>query len=296
MVLIGGREIEMNYYAKGDGKPFYARPDEIAELNESGHDIYWTPQEFTGERRVKEELKNLRFVFADFDDLTKEQFMAKMKTLTIPTMVVRTRGGFHAYWMLEEYIPYSPTLSDYYKDFIGETLVPLGADPNAKDVCRMSRAPMMRYWRDSKGNNYRDFEIYIQIEYESQRRYDFDKLQKTFRRVVKEEEFFIKSTKNSFDKAAPFWRKANSLDPQEALQKLSGSSYVKGERFSFKKAGKLIRIHVNGEPTNAWIDEKNTIGSMKDAGPSIVNWLGFYGHSMGRVAEILKENFKELHE
>lgn len=294
MDLIGGREIKMNYYAKKGGEPFPILLGQVMEMNEQGCDIFWTPQEFPEGKRKKEDLINVRFIYADFDDITKEDMATKLRRMPVPTMVIRTRSGYHVYYMLEEYIPYSPTLADYYREFVGEALIPLGADPNAKDVSRLMRAPMSRYWWDSKNNSYADFQIYTQIVMETTKRYDLKELEKMFTRVKKEEEFFVKSTKNSFDKNESFWQKANSLDPVSALQVLSGSTYVNGERFSFKKSARLIRIYVDDKPTNAWIDEKNTIGSTKEAGPSIVNWLMFYGHSKAKVAEILKEKFPEI--
>lgn len=291
--IIGGREIEMNYYAKNEYELVPVPFDKIMEVNEQGYDIFWTPQQFPYGKRQKEDLECVRFVYADFDSITAEAMKEILKGLAPPTLIVKTRSGFHVYWMLEEYIPNFPGLPDHYRKFVDERLVPLGADKNAKDVCRLMRAPMSRYWRDSKGNNYKDFQIYNQIEYETENRYTFEDMEEIFFRSKPKEEVY-KPAHRTFNKDDSFWRKANSLDPRYALEALSGSAYVHSERFSFKKEGRLIRIIVNDDKCNAWIDEKNTIGSTREAGPTVVNWLMFYGHTKRRVAEILKELFQEL--
>ena len=71
-------------------------------------------------------------------------------------------------------------------------------------------------------------------------------------------------------------------DPQgssrEHLKKLSGISELKGEVFDFiKNSNDTHQIVVNGELSGCWVDSNGLIGSHDKGGPTIIQWICWYG-------------------
>lgn len=294
-------EWDFTYYSKRPGQVRSCKESEIFDRNNEELDIFWTPQVFPEGDRVKESLITIRCICADFDDITHEEFYSRFRYLPEPSLVVKTRSGFHAYWALKTHIPGSEGASEAYKKFVEQKLLDLGADENAKDVSRILRTPHMRYWYDSKNNCYRERKIFISVEHETANTYSWEALEKYFPtagvpafEVIKPKFFTGHTSVDGND----FWARANKIPVLDALKKLSGSPYVNGERYEFKKDPEGIRIHIDGVRRNAWIDRNGLIGSMKRKGPAIPNWLHF--HQSGateqerwnKVAKILKEVFK----
>lgn len=309
------KDWKFDYFIKmpGVGGMIHVTQDEAFKRNKAGCDAYWAPQEFNVPGvRTKEGLKAIRCVCGDFDNISQQAFIARLTMIPTPSLIVKTRSGFHAYWALTKAIPASEEAISDYRTIVETRLVPLGADPNAKDVARVLRPPMTRYWSDSKGNVYLDREIYTEAVYSSPKTYSWEQLMAWFpfkRPTIGQGStnerrqgcFFnpdISAPHKATKEVVGFWDKANSMDPKQALEVLSGTEWVNYETFSFKEQGNITRIHVNEEPSNAWIDEKNTIGSIVGAGPTIVNWLGFYHgeDNFKKIAEILKGLFPHLRE
>ena len=222
---------------------------EAYEYNEQGYDIFWCVNKFREDRRVKENLLEVRAIMADFDaqDFTKWK-TEKGLFIPWPTHVVRTRSGFHAYWCLKEPQYIEP---DLYKEFVEEALVPLGADNNAKDVCRILRPPGFRYWQDSKGNRYEEKEIWVEeTQMPPGPSWEWKWLKSLFTAPsepvveVKQKSSKLVSVKMpNFPTPTndTFWATANTLPVKESLEVLSGTSAVSMETYSFKKQGKINR-------------------------------------------------------
>lgn len=276
--------------------------EEWKEINEKGYDVYWCLQSFKEGRRTKDNIEIFRWVVADFDNITIDGLGVQFRSSPRPTMVVKTGKGFHCYWKLKEPMYGSATLPKEYSEFFERSLIPIGADPNAKDICRILRVPFSRYWQDSKGNRYEDKEIYCEVIYDDGPEWEWEQLRRLFknssggvRPVLQEPRVRDRETLQTPDY---FWRSANQVDVREGLTKLSGSTYVRGETYKFLVEGKITRIIINGKPSNAWIDSKGRIGSLHSNGSipiagTLVNWLMFpdYGHDMKSVAKIFKEVF-----
>lgn len=294
--------MNFNYYAKSESGIFPIEEDQISALNEKQHDIFWTPQIFKSYgKRKKEDLEALRYVCGDFDKITLDELEQRLINIPMPSMIIGTRSGFHVYWELKNPIIANETTADMYRDFVQRTLVEcLGADEQAKDVSRILRVPMTRYWRDSKNNIYLDPAIYCQIVFESEKKYDLETLIKYMPLKIKPIEPLPMMGKKMLPQKklgqGNFWEKANQLDAKSALMKLSGTSWVAGERFEFKKQKNMTRIIINGKARNVWLDADGAIGSISGGGPTIVNWLAYYGHDMKKIAEILKQEFPEIGE
>ena len=300
--MIHALNFEPNYYYHGMDQDHFIQilKEEANDLNERGYDIFWSLNKFKDNRRLKVNLEKNNYIVADFDGIDSGKFFSYWRTNPRPTFIVKTRNGFHAYWKL-----ITPKLiePEEHNKFIEETLVPLGADPNAKDVSRVLRVPGFRYWQDSKKNRYEDNKIFCEVIYDDGPEWEWEQLKRLFKKSRGSNVGAIHSTNDQPTRQGvsgdnTFWRIANSLEPREALKRLSGTSYVRGERYEFKSEGKITRIIINGKPSNAWIDERGRIGSLHTNGTvpiagTLVNWLMFpeYGHDMKSVAKIFKEVF-----
>lgn len=278
----------IDLYNKKEGEkgppPIPAKEENLRKLNDDKKDIYWTFNEFRewGQRK-KEDLIKIHSLFCEVDEVEWEHLNNKLKTKPKPSLVIKTGRGFHLYWYLKEPIDCTKepvAKADWFREFVRDRILPVvGADPQAVDACRLLRAPMFKYWKD-KGVSNTVIDIFIDNEHS---KYTVKELERYFPLLKKEEPYQHKA--KIFPSDVSFWKKANELDTRYALEKLSGSSFVGGETFAFKKESSVTRIIISGKTSNAWIDENGRIGSMHNyrgipVAGSIVNWLTFYGHDM----------------
>jgi len=264
-------------------------------LNEKGYDIYWTMNGFDVGKRQTKDLKWINCFYADLDSGTWQQMQKKIKLYPEPSSVIKTGKGYHCYWYLENEINCSSDAEElalWYKAFLKQRIIPaLNADVQAQDATRLLRAPFYKYWKSGNG------ETFIDLIYENGATYSLDFLEKHFPIVhenkKEEKEFNYAPTKISTGDS--LWVGANKINCRSALEMLSGTSHVSGERYTFKKeGGGRTRIVIDGAKRNCWLDHNGKIGSTDAAGPSIPNWIFYYQKDWKRVAEILKEVFVEL--
>lgn len=277
------------------------KEEEWPDYNERGYDVFWCRQEFKDNRRLAINLTKMNYVNADFDNVTMEQMISRLQLSPSPTKVVQTRSGFHLYWKIRGGV-FFENFSEEYKHFIDECLIPLGADPQAKDVSRVLRVPGSRYWQDSKKNRYEDQQIFIKEIYDKGPDYTWNQLRRLFKRHPGK--FTIPERQSSLDRrniegSSSFWERANSIKAADGLRKLSGLPCVNGQQFNVVREGKIGRIIINSKPSNAWIDEQGKFGSLCrnsegiPTGGTLVNWLSYeeYGNDLKKIAEIMKTVF-----
>jgi len=276
--------------------------EEVKEINERGYDVFWCLQQFSGTRRVKDDLQSVRYVTCDFDNISREEFSKRFQNYPKPTLLVKTRSGVHAYWKIRANSD-NPN-ADQYREFVGERIVPLGADGNAKDACRILRVPGSRYWQDSKGNRYEDQEIRCEVIYDNGPEWKWEQLKRLFK--VERSTTFGRDSNHvrgnvqdrSYEESKPntnsFWSKCNSIPVEQGIEALSGHQCVKGQTFTFKQDSKIKRLYVNGVASNAWIDVRGRFGSTYDnTAGTLVNFLKFpeYGLDNAAIARVFKEVF-----
>lgn len=118
----------------------------------------------------RENLSVLNSFFADIDGISDS---SKIPLDIEPTYIIRTKNGFHLYWMLDEPIfrkeipdeaEWQRTLLEY-EEIELALIVKVGGDKNAKDVTRVLRVPGSTHWKDPKD----PFRITIQLENHAKR-------------------------------------------------------------------------------------------------------------------------------
>jgi hypothetical protein len=117
-------------------------PD-LGLLNEAGAGIFFCVNQCRGKRK-KENVTRVRCVHADFDNATQSQIEAVRRKLS-PSIEVRTSGTnkCHMYWALDG----TNELDVPTAEAMNRSLVDLGADSAATDVCRLLRLPGFRHMK-----------------------------------------------------------------------------------------------------------------------------------------------------
>jgi hypothetical protein len=101
----------------------------------------------------------------------------------------------------------------------------------------------------------------------------------------------------SVDHGEDFWAAIAAIDCRDALERLSGSGYVGGERFTFRRnANGNLNILVDGKGTSCWIDAAGKIGSSDKGGPLITNWLRWYRLDWKRTLEAVMSVYPHIRE
>ena len=84
------------------------------------------------------------------------------------------------------------------------------------------------------------------------------------------------------------------MDCKDGLERLSGHLGVRGEEYTFKQTSRGWNIYVNGRLSSCWVDNQGRIGSLSKGGPSLYQWLVWFGHRPGEVARIIRDVYPEL--
>lgn len=267
--------------------------NEAKRLNETERlGIFWTVHEFSGDRK-KENLSQINGFAVDIDGGDKPAMVEKLKRGLLPSLVIETKSGYHAYWLFHEPIEttYSEAVEARYRAVMEKRLLPFyGADKNAKDLCRMLRVPHFLHQKDP-ANPFR-----IEIVSENPVRYSWAQLE-AFYPDVEAERFYEENITQArrelkLPKGNDLFDRIYRLDCQSALERLSGHSAVSGEVFTFKKtASGNLNILVNGKGTSCWVDKNKRIGSLDKGGPTVWQWLFWYLRDHKRVYQVVREVF-----
>lgn len=259
---------------------------------ELGFGIFQTVNSFAGARR-KENLTRINAWCIDLDDGTKEQMHTKvMRSPLIPSLIVETKRGYQVYWDAEDGKP------EHWNTLVLERIVPFfGADKNARDLCRILRAPGFLHLKDP-ADPFR-----CEAVYRSRTRYLERDFAEAFPWVRDEKaaQETHQASRREHAKATStitgesFWEAVYNLDCHDGLQRLSGSGAVNGEVFTFKRCSNgNLNILVDGKGTSCWVDTSGRIGSMDGGGPTLYQWLRWYRVPPGECVRVLKDAFPHL--
>lgn len=260
---------------------------EAHSLNRDGFGIFHTVNFFKGPRRISNLAKVVAWAI-DMDEGTKEEQLERLHQGLVPTVVVESKRGFHAYWKAQDgsQANWNRIMSDH--------LIPFyRADKKARDLTRVLRVPGFYHMKDP-ANPFLIQKIYSRrVEYE-------EKQIMAFYPDANEEnrsEFVRQQVKDHSPTGigSDLWESVYRMDCADALERLSGTEAVGGEIFTFRENRSGTRnIFVNGKSTSCWIDREGRIGSLDNGGPTIFNWLNYYHRNPSRVVAIMREHFKEL--
>jgi hypothetical protein len=276
------------------------KPSELKDYNEKKWDCYYTLNDVSGfGKRTKADLTAITCFFCDIDTGTKFNQMKRIESGPVPTSIVETSKGYHVAFGLIDPIDCTKdpvAMSDWFRTFQLERITPFfGGDDNAADATRLMRVPGFKYWKDGLGEK-----VIKQIHRAENRLFKLSDIEKAFPvlrkiEITEDEKFIARELKKNSD--GSFISKCNAIDPVAGLTALSGTAHVNGEAFTFTREKDIVRINVNGKPSNAWVDKSGRIGSLyfsNDGTPvagTVWNWLSFYGHSRSTIAKIFKEFF-----
>jgi len=255
-------------------------------LNQEGYGIFWTVQEFSGDRK-KENLVKINSWAVDIDGGDKDAQLQLIHKYCYPSLVVETRSGFHVYWNA------NGATIDYFEEIVLDRLVHyFKADKKARDVSRILRVPGFKHLKDPKN----PFEIKQVWSYpvsytEAQMRYNFRLPEEKLKQSIAKQELRKAFSADGTD----LWERVYNMDCHQSLERISGHACVGNERFTFRRVSNgNLNILVDGKSTSCWIDADRRIGSLDNGGPCIWQWINWYQRNHKRTYEYMKEEFPEL--
>lgn len=267
------------------GGAFRIKRSEAHEYNAKGFGIFHTVQSFYLGRK-KSDLVGLNAWFVDIDGGDKPSMMKRIESGLPPTMVVETKNGYHVYFRC-----INGTLENWDAIVVNRLIPFYGGDKRAKDIARILRTPGFMHLK----NPNEPFRVRVvvsnKVEYTEQAimRFYPDRVTESKQKKLQ------KRSKKEFPEGSDFFDRLWNFDCEYALEAVSGEDIVNGETFSFHtNASGTKNIYVNGKSSSCWIDLDKRIGSMDDGGPTIAQWLRYYGHDWSKVILYLKTKFPEL--
>lgn len=248
-------------------------PRDSFKWNSEKWGIFWTVNQFNQSNRM-EHFESIKSWYVDIDlesESEKEDALAHLIEAPLkPSMINETSRGYHAYWLAEEgteegYRAVQDALSNY---FNGDGL---------KNLNRILRVPNHYHWKNPE-NPFMISTVFI-----DRQKYTEQEMIAAF--PLKKKSVVVREIKEI--KEDSIWNKLSNVNCREALEKLSGSKAVKGEVYSFRENfNGTVQILVDDKTTGAWLDEEGFIGSYAGGGPTILQWLKYYGHDWGTIATI----------
>ncbi len=251
----------------GEGEP-PRRVNSLQEArgyNDNKYGVFYTVNGFSEFTRKKDKLSNFLAWAIDIDDIPKqEQRRLITASPLMPSLVIESKRGYHVHWFSKD------GKTDRHAEIMERLVSHFKADTRAKDLCRFLRMPGFYHWKDEKD----PFLVEWAVD-EPKRMYTQEQMIVAFK-CVKKKFVYEMPQKNSFE-----------YDNIKALEVLSGKPEVNGDTFTFKKNTSGCQIFVNGKSTSTWIDRNGRIGSSDRGGPTIVQYLKWYGHSFKETINIL---------
>lgn len=265
---------------------FLIEPCRAYEFNNKGYSIAWTVNSFEGQRRTRENLKRILSWPVDIDTGNKPEMLEKIIKIAYPSKIVETKKGFHLY-----YDAVDASVDSYAEIVVDRLCYYFGADESLKDVTKLLRVPGFDHLKNPSEPFLVKEICSHDVKYtEAQMRYIF--------KLPQEHEDNLetkKEARKAFEHDDGLWDRIYNLDCEEALLRISGADFVGYEAFTFSRSNRgKKQIIVNGKGTGCWLDKEKRIGSTKKGGPTISNWIRWYGHTWSEVVKIMKKEFPEL--
>lgn len=259
------------------------KPEEASEWNQKGFGIFHTINSFNGARKI-ENLTRINCWAIDMDEGEKPAMLERVRSGLVPTRVVETKRGFHVYFAAKDAKP------EHWNSIVLDRLVPYyGADKKARDMARILRAPGYYHLKDPASP------FLVQTIWEWHVAYTEAQIAAFYPDQSAPERKAFVSEASKQGGGENFWQAVWNLDCQDALTRLSGRQEIGGEVFTFKPVSRgNLNIYVNGKSTSTFIDKSGRIGSLDGGGPTIAQYIRWYGKSWPETIRIIKELYPEL--
>lgn len=258
----------------------YTSENELQYWNDQFYGIFQTIHEMDGRGRKESNCIHITSWPTDIDDGSKEDQLRSLLSLPIlPSLVIETRRGFQPKWSAID------ATRERFKLIAKNLCRIVNGDPTSCDLARVHRVPGFKHWKQPKD----PFTI-IEVA-RNDGRYTEEQMLYYFPLPAVIE----RKPDNRMRECASdtFWGRVGEIDCEQALIQLSGHPSCGAETFDFMPVWNgNLNIVVNGEGTACWVDRNKKIGSHSNGGPTIANWLHWYGNSWAEVARIIKEVFK----
>lgn len=264
-------------------------PSEAVIANRDGYGIFQTINDFGDGPRRKDALKAIRAWAVDIDGGNKDEQRERIQASPlIPSEINETKAGFHLWFFAE------PGASvEGWIEIVKNRMIPFfGADPNAADVCRILRVPGFWHLKDP-ASPFLIRTVHVQrVSYTEAQMLDaFPETRSTEYDQQKRHS----ESRREYNTTDQFWEAIYNLDCAEGLIALSGSPLCGGEQFTLRRTGRgNLNLFVDKKSTSVWIDGNKRIGSFDKGGPTLYQWLRWYGVTPRDCVAELKRIFPHL--
>lgn len=264
-------------------------PEEAAMWNGQGFGIFATVQRFDGARR-KENLAHIRAWAIDMDGGDKPAQLARLelgcKGKPPPSSIVETKNGHHVYWYTR-----GVAHAEHYRAILDRLVALFGADKNALDLARVLRVPGYLHLK----NPAEPFLVRHLAGFPRRSvAYDEGQMLACFPAVENEAREQHRASRPAAE-TDDLWEAIYALDCLEGLERLSGMGVVGGEHYTFRRVSSgNSNIVVDGKSSSCWVDTAGRIGSKTKGGPTLYQWLRWYGNTPSECVRALREIFPHL--
>lgn len=268
--------------------------EEASAWNKLGYGVYWAVNEFSGVSRERR-IANLGSILSwavELDKGEKWHQLGLIESSPIwPSLIVESKRGFQIY-----FDALSPTVNNF-GEILDRLVYFFDADSKAKDLTRLLRAPGYFHMKDPND----PFLVRKIWERDAQYTeaimlYAFPPMpEQKIEPVVEYKPSTTKYLQRENPTADSFWERLYNLNCEEGLMRLSGKPCVNSEVYTFRPVSNgNLNILANGKATSCFIDKHKRIGSLDKGGPTLWQWLKWFGHPSSYIFETLRKEFPEL--
>jgi len=268
---------------KSVGAKFIETYKECVEWNEKHYGVFHTVNTFELGKRKKENLVSLGAWAADCDETSKESQIKRINNSPLyPSCIVESKNGYHVYW-------YSKTMGkdvDTWKEIMRRIQYYFQSDSKIIMVTALLRTPGFYHWKDI------DDPFMIKRIHKQNVSYTNEQMLSAFPGLEVKKKLPPRPQNISGNDV---WERVYNMNCKDALLELSGTKHVNGETFNFTKVGSgNYNIIVNDKSTSCFLDKNFRIGSNDRGGPTMFNWLSWYGHSNKDVYGIMEDLWPKI--
>jgi len=249
---------------------------EICRLNDNSYWIFFSVNSMIEWKRNKDSVVWVNAWVCEVDWLSKEDQLRNIENAPIkPSMIIESKKSFHMYrfskdWTKENWSKICWWLKNY---FYWDPAI-------ANDISRVLRLPWFYHCKDSNDKFLCKIKEISWEYYTEQQMLDAFKNTETDNERAEKIRLLEQSMRTSLKYTNDndwFWRKANELDTQMMLEKLSWTKYLCWDTITFKHNSNWTQqIVVNGKTTWSWIDREWKIGSTSKWWPNRTDWVKWY--------------------